>query len=74
MLEIKTIKPRVLQGVIDFLEKQEEGGWEEAIAALKDLLDQDDFEYEEEYSENFGLSLRQMKKEKWAFKEFFLSF
>lgn len=74
MLEIKTIKPRVLQGVIDFLEKQEEGGWEEAIAALEDLLDQDDFEYGEEYSENFGLSLGQMKREKWAFKEFFLSF
>ena len=74
MLEIKTIKPRVLQGVIDFLEKQEEGGWEEAIAALEDLLDQDDFECGEEYSENFGLSLGQMMKEKWAFKEFFLSF
>lgn len=73
MLEIKTVKPRVLQNVINFLEKQEEDSWEEAIAMLENLLSQDDFQYGEEYSENFGLSLKQMKKEKWNLKDFCLS-
>lgn len=63
LLEIKTVKPRVLQNVINFLEKQEEDSWEEAIIMLENLLSQDNFEYGEEYSENFGLSLEQMKKE-----------
>ena len=73
MLEIKTVKPRVLQNVINFLEKQEEDSWEEAIIMLENLLSQDDFEYGEKYSENFGLSLEQMKKEKWNLKDFCLS-
>ena len=73
LLEIKTVKPRVLQNVINFLEKQEEGSWEEAIIMLENLLSQDDFQYGEEYSENFGLSLEQMKKEKWNLKAFCLS-
>ena len=73
LLEIKTVKPRVLQNVINFLEKQEEDSWEEAIIMLENLLSQDDFEYGEKYSENFGLSLEQMKKEKWNLKGFCLS-
>lgn len=73
LLEIKTVKPRVLQNVINFLEKQEEDSWEEAIIMLENLLSQDDFEYGEKYSENFGLSLEQMKKEKWNLKDFCLS-
>lgn len=74
MLEIKTVKPRVLQNVINFLEKQEEeDSWEEAIVMLENLLSQDDFQYGEEYSENFGLSLEQMKKERWNLKDFCLS-
>lgn len=73
MLEIKTVKPRVLQNVINFLEKQEEDSWEEAITMLENLLSQDDFEYGEEYSENFGLSFEQMKKEKWNLKDLCLS-
>ena len=73
LLEIKTVKPRVLQNVINFLEKQEEDSWEEAIIMLENLLSQDDFEYGEKYSENFGLSLERMKKEKWNLKDFCLS-
>lgn len=73
MLEIKTVKPRVLKNIINFLEKQEEDNWEEAIIMLENLLSQDDFEYGEKYSENFGLSLEQMKKEKWNLKDFCLS-
>ena len=73
LLENKTVKPRVLQNVINFLEKQEEDSWEEAIIMLENLLSQDDFEYGEKYSENFGLSLEQMKKEKWNLKDFCLS-
>lgn len=73
LLEIKTVKPRVLQNVINFLEKQEGDSWEEAIIMLENLLSQDDFEYGEKYSENFGLSLEQMKKEKWNLKDFCLS-
>ena len=73
MLEIKTVKPRVLKNIINFLEKQEEDNWEEAIIMLENLLSQDDFEYGEKYSENFGLSLEHMKKEKWNLKDFCLS-
>ena len=73
MLEIKTVKPRVLKNIINFLEKQEEDNCEESIIMLENLLSQDDFEYGEKYSENFGLSLEQMKKEKWNLKDFCLS-